>query len=341
MPLDKANPFLFSNILHPSDVGLILSYQCQSQCAHCIYNCGPAWKDWMEPQQVEQALGQMAARQPAPQVHISGGEAFLNYPLLLHAVCTASKLGLACYLETNAGWSVNDEVVERRFAELKDAGLLAVLISISPFHAVSIPPKRTLLAIRCAVEVFGVQRVLAYQAQYLDEITRWGVEQPVPLEAYAAQHGVRRAGRLFWQDYGLIAGGRAGYRLGDYISTQPAAAFEGLRCRAELLAAPHSHFDLYGNFLPGFCGGLSLGDWHNLPALVERYLHNDYPQLIAMLIEGGPFALFKLAQREAGYVEREEGYAGKCHLCVDVRRSLLKSGGYAELQPAQFYERLE
>jgi hypothetical protein len=75
--------------------------------------------------------------------------------------------------------------------------------------------------------------------------------------------------------------------------------------------------------------------------LVERYIYADYPPLIAALIEGGPFALFEQAQREVGYVERAEGYAGKCHLCVDVRRSLLKSGRYAELQPAQFYEGMD
>ncbi|MFW9878612.1 MAG: ATP-binding protein [Candidatus Thorarchaeota archaeon] len=27
--------------LRPTDLGLILSYHCQSECAHCVYNCGP------------------------------------------------------------------------------------------------------------------------------------------------------------------------------------------------------------------------------------------------------------------------------------------------------------
>ena len=30
------------------DIGLILSYRCRSACAHCLYNFGPDWHDWMQ-----------------------------------------------------------------------------------------------------------------------------------------------------------------------------------------------------------------------------------------------------------------------------------------------------
>ena len=36
-----------SHALTPRDIGLILSYRCQTDCAHCLYNCGPDWHDWM------------------------------------------------------------------------------------------------------------------------------------------------------------------------------------------------------------------------------------------------------------------------------------------------------
>ena len=45
--------------------------------------------------------------------------------------------------------------------------------------------------------------------------------------------------------------------------------------------------------------------------------------------------------REFGYQEREEGYISKCHLCVDIRRHLARSGEFKELRPRQFYEHLE
>ena len=89
--------------LHPTDIGLILSYKCQSHCAHCIYNCGPDWNDWMQPEDVRAALETMMIWPQNFQVHITGGEPFLNFPLLLHTVETAAELGIPRYLETNAG----------------------------------------------------------------------------------------------------------------------------------------------------------------------------------------------------------------------------------------------
>ena len=46
----------FRTLLQPSDIGLILSYRCQADCAHCIYNCGMGYRDWMSLDAVEIAL---------------------------------------------------------------------------------------------------------------------------------------------------------------------------------------------------------------------------------------------------------------------------------------------
>jgi hypothetical protein len=41
-----------------------------------------------------------------------------------------------------------------------------------------------------------------------------------------------------------------------------------------------------------------------------------------------------------GYTELQ-GYVSKCHLCADVRRHLVRHAEFSELQPREFYERLE
>jgi hypothetical protein len=48
----------------------------------------------------------------------------------------------------------------------------------------------------------------------------------------------------------------------------------------------------------------------------------------------------ELAQVRAnyGYEELSDGYAGKCHLCVDVRRRLASREEFAELRLREFYE---
>jgi len=327
-----------SSPLHPSDLGLILSYQCQCECAHCLYNCGPAWREWMTIEQVREALNSTLQWESPYQVHMTGGEPFLKYPLLLEAAEIANELGILTYVETNAGWCLQEDLVEQRFKELKRAGLSGLLISCSPFHAETIPPDRTVMAIRKSLEIFGPQRTIAYLPDWLEQILSFGSNAPTPLETYTHLFGQAEAGRMFWQGYGLIAGGRAGYRLGHLAPKLNADSFQGQDCRRELLYARHSHFDLYGNFIPAFCGGLTIGSWDNLPDLIEDFQAQIFPSLIEILIKVGPFGLYEMAIEAFDYREMDGGYAGKCHLCVDVRRKLVESADFPELQPALFYE---
>ena len=327
-------------MLCPSDVGIILSYQCQAACKHCLYNCGPTRRDWMAESQLREVFEAVLSLPQPAQVHITGGEPFLRFDLLVEAVRLATELGIPRYVETNAGWCVSESLATRRLTTLREAGLQALLISCSPFHAESIPPARTRLAYEKAVEVLGLDRVILYLPEWLRRIEQFGAEQPTSLRAYVEALGLADAGRLLWQGYGLISGGRSGYELGYLADLRPADAFRGQDCRAEILYAQHSHMDLRGNFIPGFCGGLALGDWHDLSGLRVRFRNGQYPPLAGILVAGGPFALYEMVRHQTGYqplaaeyvpqaaeyVPQAAGYAGKCHLCVDVRRAL--AAGY-------------
>lgn len=325
--------------LCPDDVGIILTYRCHSGCAHCIYNCGPRWeKESMSPEMLRQALEAMAIWPQRPQVHITGGEPFLHFDLLLEGTRIAAELDIAVYLETSAAWCTDEEKAFEHFRALKAAGLQAVLISCSPFHAERIPVIRTIHAVRAAIDVFGAHRTIVYQSQFLDLMRQFDIEHPTPLSHYEEAFGAEEAHRILWQGFGIISGGRSGYALGHFAPKLPAEAFAHENCAGTLLYAHHSHFDLYGNYLPGFCGGLTAGDWRELGQVLDDFQAERYPPLIKILIERGPYGLMKLAQEEHGYESREEGYTGKCHLCVDVRRHLVKSADFEELHPRGFYE---
>ena len=161
---------LVENSLCPTDLGIIMSYQCQCACKHCLYNCGPRWKDWMSPEILRDALQATQAWNHRFQVHLTGGEPFLNFPLLLEGVRIAAELGIPCYVETNAGWCLREEDVSEKFTILKEAGLNAILISCSPFHAEAIPPEKTFLAVQKATELFGSRGVIVYLPEWIDQI---------------------------------------------------------------------------------------------------------------------------------------------------------------------------
>jgi hypothetical protein len=305
----------------------------------CLYNCGPRWKkESMPPEMLRQALEAMAIWPQRPQVHLTGGEPFLHFDLLLEGTHIAAELGITVYLETSAAWCTDEEKAVEHFRALKEAGLQAVLISCSPFHAERIPAIRTILAARAAIDVFGAHRTIVYQSQFLDLMRQFDVEHPTPLSRYEEVFGTEEAHRILWQGFGIISGGRSGYALEHLAPKHPAEAFAHESCAGTLLYARHSHFDLYGNYLPGFCGGLTVGDWRELGQVLDDFQAERYPPLIKVLIERGPYGLMRLAREEHGYAPCEEGYTGKCHLCVDVRRHLIETGDFEELHPQGFYE---
>ncbi len=273
-------------------------------------------------------------------LHLAGGEAFLNFELLLFGVEKCRKLNLSIeYVETNAGWCLNFEIGLEKFRLLKEAGLKNILISVSPFHAETIPLKRTLAAIEAAKEVFGPENVIIYMEQFLPILARFGKEKPIPLGKWLEEFGAQKAGKIFWDGYALIPGGRAGVELGFLAPRKyPAQAFAGENCAREILLSRHAHFDPYGNYIPLFCGGLSLGKFEDLPSFVKTFDYRRLP-LVKILVEEGPFGLAQFASHHFGH-SFDGLFAGKCHLCVEVRNFLQKKDVFPELSPKEFYSNL-
>lgn len=282
-------------------------------------------------------------------IHFSGGEPFLNFELLLKSVQLAAKLNLPIeYVETSASWCTSESIVEERFKELYSAGLRRILISCSPFHAEKVPLSETRLAVNYANFIFGRNNVIVYMPQWMKLISNFGTDKCVPLYKYEMFYGKETASKMFWEGYGLISGGRAGYGLSEYSLKKPAENFKSEKCLYEILLSKHAHIDLYQNYIPDFCSGISLG---KLNEFIEGYDIEKTP-LVQLLVEGGPYSLMSYAHKKFDYAEKLEGYVGKCHLCVDVRKHIVesilkankkskkKSEIYKELSPIEFYKRI-
>ncbi len=339
-------------ILSPIDsCGVIFTYECSCACKHCLYACGPKWDGWMNERDLDAIYAGIKGvwgernTQPRPGplfqgVHLAGGEATIKFDFLVNAVRQARELGLYLdYVETNAAWCVSASDVKKKFEALREAGLERVLVSCSPWHAEKVPLKNTLLAAEVARQIFGPQGVIVYIREFVDLIAEFGTDKPVPLKRWTDKYGEQRAGTIFWEGYGLIPGGRSGYHLGHLVPARKAESFAGQDCGSELMLSRHAHFDLYRNYVPGFCGGISLGKIEELPRFYEEFNIRKVP-LVKLLVEKGSYGLMEMGKREFGY-EELEGYAGKCHLCVDVRRHIAgHTDEFKELEPRRFYDML-
>lgn len=330
-------------IPEPYSAGLFLTYKCNCACKHCLYACSPRWpSDWISEEDAEQVLSHLAramrGKYPHPGrvgvnegLHFTGGEPFLNFGLLLRLTEMARRLGIpTLFVETNGFWCRDDEKTRQKMQALKEAGLHGILISANPFILERTPFERTQRAARIARQVFGPNAIV-YQEFFFRQFQQMGLSDTLSFEGYMqrAGHGLRYAE--------LLPGGRISYKLGHLFPHYPARRFFGVSCRAELIREWHIHVDNYSHFVPGYCGGLSLGDARDLPALCQGIDLERRPVLRALLTDLEELYRLGLAH---GYQERE-GYISKCHLCLDIRRHLVHQGDFAELQPAEYYNRLE
>lgn len=331
------------NSIAPIDSGgIMLSYKCNCRCRHCLYAAGPVWNDWMDVQDAARLFqGLTQTSQYLRGFHIAGGEPFLDFDRLLRVQRLTTEFEIPVeYVETNAGWCTDEEIAYDRFEQLKDAGLRCILVSCSPFHAEHIPLERVTTAVRVGYDVFGPNAVILWVPEFYRQLSEIENEKTISLDKYVESIGKDVAGQTIRSGYSLISGGRVGYGLAEFYDLQPPECCQGDRCRLELLESGHAHFDPYGNLIPAFCSGISLGDAWDLPALIGGFDLNRLP-IVRMLVEDGPYGLYEFAKKQFGYKPLDAGYVGKCHLCVDVRRHIRKyTKEFPELTPVRFYDQL-
>ena len=340
-------------VREPISAGLILSYKCTCECRHCMYACSPKWSnDWIDLDQLRKILRSLSkyfSKFYPPGIkgiiglnyglHLTGGEPFLRFDLLLRAVEEVKKFEIpSLFVETNCFWCVDDDSTRRRMLELKERGLDGILISANPFTVECVPFERVERGYREAVRIFGINNLLVYHPAFYRQFTRMGIKGTIKFEDYLKRIG--RESMYTILRYGiLLPMGRLVYKLSHLFPSYPAKHFFKDTCIDELTRPWHIHIDCYCNYIPGYCAGLSLGDAREIDEIVNGVELDDRPILRAISTNLG--TLFELAVREFGYKERKEGYISKCHLCLDIRRHIASTTDeFKELQPREYYRHL-
>ncbi len=306
----------------PISCGIFLSYRCNSECRHCMYACSPRWSnDWIPISDLKNILSQLADKiLPSPYgvsrvgvnygLHFTGGEPFLNYSLLLEAVKVACDYGIpSIFVETNSYWCTDPEKTVERLRELKSLGLNGILVSVNPFIVEYVPFERIEYNVSSSFRIFG-ENTMIYQYEFYRQFKWSGLKGLLKFEDYLRLYGFRGLEMVE-----LIPMGRACYKLRDLFTKYPARTFFRENCRASLLREWHTHIDNYGNYITGYCGGLSLGDARKLDQLLEDGIDLDEKPILDILINKNIGELYSFAVKEFNYKEREDGYISKCDLC--------------------------
>ncbi|MBN2447483.1 MAG: hypothetical protein JXO22_12195 [Phycisphaerae bacterium] len=317
--------------------GLFTTYWCNARCAICYVCSGPGCGGEMRVAmavRLWQELDELAASQGnRMRIHLAGGEPFGDWPRLAAIVRAAHDAGLAPTekVETNAFWAVNDGLVRSRLELLDAFGMERLVVSTDVYHQEFVPFERVRRCVEIAREVLGPERVRV----------RWWDFYNEPVDVARLSPNLRRAAQAAALDrHKDRLTGRAASRLSDLLLCRPAEELAGLSCEREVLGSKHVHIDGYGNIFPGVCAGIILGNaatrdvaqvWHDLAALWQEH------PVVSAVVAGGSHALMRAATPH-GYQPRTEGYAGKCHLCHDVRRFLAARGIWPEhIGPRECY----
>ncbi|MCE5324789.1 MAG: radical SAM protein [Planctomycetaceae bacterium] len=316
-----------------SSAGLILTYRCTAACASCYLGCSPGRGEAMSVETALEYWRQLIAASPhGCRIHLTGGEPFTDWPALIDLCRRARQEGLGPLekVETNAFWADDESLVAARVRDLDEAGMGKLAISADPYHQQFVPIERCRLAARVAETVLGPARVQVRWRDWLDE----GFDTDAMSDAARGELFARYAagGRDRFN-------GRAAREIGDYLPLRHFSEFADKVCGDVLLRGRGVHVDGRGCIMPGTCAGIELGVITRQSSVGDIWnaLAKDLPQRAVLwtLCRSGPAGLAQHAM-EMGFQPRH-GYAGKCHLCWDVRR-FLAARGAGDLGPRWMYE---
>jgi hypothetical protein len=239
-------------------------------------------------------------------------------------------------VETNSSWFKDLESAKHILGNLKEKGLKTLLVSISPFHNEHIPFFKVKGVIESCRKT-GITVFLWINGFYKD------LNAFDDLKTHALKEFEDRFGKDYLlsmlQRYWVHMGGRALDTFRPVLTTKSAEQIideNSDGCAQELSDTSHFHMDLFGNYVPGLCSGLSI----STKDLGKPLSKDNYP-VITTLFNSGIKGFYDLARKLVAYAPTRSGYINKCDLCTEIRNVMVvkKIVGLSECNPIEFYRK--
>ena len=320
----------------PASCGIMVNYQCNAACRHCLYACSPERNQGFINKETAEKVCSLLRKGGCRSVHIGGGEPFLDFEGLIMMIRVIKKSGIILdYIETNAFWAAEPkdrQEAQEKLKRLLSEGADTLCISIDPFHAEYVPYGASLALAELCVKK-GMNFFL-WRQEFLPALSRLEPEKThsrAEMEKAISKDYIRKtAGQ-----YGIEYGGRAVNIERESSSLFPAENFSGdiSPCR-RLLSTGHFHVDKDACFIPPGCTGIHIP----LEEAVNSIPEEKYPAFEA-LYSGGISSLMKLAV-QFGFSPDMTGYSSKCNLCFYLR-SFLSEKEFEELDKNHYKEALK
>lgn len=320
-------------IRYLSSGGLITNYYCSSSCKHCLYRCSPKWKkEFINDETTNNSL-KIIKKLQCNSIHIGGGEPLLNPSGVYSVLKIAKNLGINIdYIETNSSWFKDLSSACEILQKIYHLGCYTLLISISPFHNEYIPFYKVKGVINACHNI-GIS-VFPWVQSFVSDLNSFDDKTTHDLDEYVTKFGkdyIKNIPNRYW----ISLGGRALETFSKYnTSIKLDDLLEKSAGCLELAQVSHFHIDLFGNYIPGLCAGLSI----QAEDILNEITKEKYP-IISYLYSDGIKGLFNFAKEKFNYKPLKQSYFSKCELCYEIRKYLVIDKNYnsIELQPKEHY----
>lgn len=294
-----------------------LTRKCNSQCIHCQADASPLRKGVMQVKDAYEYLAEATSVSDLDSFMVFGGEPMLYPERTIAIFRKASQFSIPkITMITNGIWGKNKATAEKLATKLEKAGVAKLNISVDSFHIQHMPleyPMNCALAsLKAGIEdiVWNVAVIESIDADNeYDKETAQILEklQPVGIDASTVK---------------IMPVGRATKNLRQHF--QQASLY-----------GPCDEEPLTGNVIknPGsiciepsgsanICWHLPIGNAKSIPLkqLITEYDWRINP-ITRTLVKQGPTGLLKLPEAR-NHSFREEQYINKCHLCMEIRKTL-------------------
>ena len=116
-----------------SGLHLLLTYECPSECDHCFVWSSPRQTGTLTIARFERILDQAAALGSIEWMYFEGGEPFLYFATLRHAVFAAAARGFKVGIVSNAFWANGPEEAIAALSDLRGK-VLDLSLSCDHYH---------------------------------------------------------------------------------------------------------------------------------------------------------------------------------------------------------------
>lgn len=147
---------------YPSSASIILTFKCNAMCAECCFECGPKNPFSLSKENIVNIIDRVVETNSVKFLVWTGGEAFLNYDLLLFSMKYARTKGIYSRVVSNGFWATTKEKAKQKLIPLVEAGLAELNISTGDNHQEYISFDRVMNGTVAAVEL-GILGVISVE----------------------------------------------------------------------------------------------------------------------------------------------------------------------------------